>query len=716
MSNIFRRAIETYVLSRPKIMAAYLENMTDHLRQQHPDVPVEKINAFVQGVVRTRLKRPKVFVHTHPRYGVTEQKEVDLLQYATGLQTEIITPAGVIYMPPSRKKSILAQMLEASVAARNKFKHMQLQAAAVGDSVKEIIYKLLQASTKIFNNSIPGGMGARFSFLYDLPGYNAITSGSRQSVKTGYAHTERMVASNLYLTSVDDVINYVVLHTRVCPHDQVKHVMQKYGIAYPSIDEVANFFFECLKFYTDIEAIRNRIVSYISTLTDVERAYVFYAYGYRNLLITNEKIMRAYFEEFFRRDVPADPAANPEDIFKVEDDLLAMATSLNFDTINREPKMDVAVKENPDGVRKLLAICSHMQACLDKWKDLWETFFIVDVSFSRLWEHPDIVRRCVLVSDTDSVIFSTDIVTNWYSPKERFCQDAYDINAFTVFLLSQSLEHVLARMSAGFGMEGKDKARIRMKNEFYYPVFIRSPAAKHYAGAIYIQEGKILPKPKMDIKGVIYRGSDLPAETSDAFVEFVKWVLDEIMKHSTISVADILGRIAAHERTIYKSLMSGQRTFLPTASVRNADEYANAAISEHFYYLFWEAVFAPSFGEFVIPNKGYTVPILNDGKALKDPAWRDELKAFDPALLERFEAFEAKHPHKKLTHITIPPSLTEVPEIFRKILDVRKIVHMNDRPFFLFTRSLGCGLDDKDGRYIASDFIELTADSVNVEL
>jgi hypothetical protein len=382
-----------------------------------------------------------------------------------------------------------------------------------------------------------------------------------------------------------------------------------------------------------------------------------------------------------------------------------MAMSLNFDMIDRQPKLNQAIISNPDGVRRLLAVCQHMEQCLHDWADLFHVFFRIDVDIPQLWQSPNMVRRCTLVSDTDSVIFTTDRIVQWYAPQDRFCQDARDINAFSVFMVSQTLEHLFAWMSTGMGMEGNGRLKAKMKNEFYYPIFIRTALRKHYAGIIAIQEGKILPKPKLDIKGVNFRGSEVSAASTKRFSKFVTWTLTELSKTGHIYASELLSHVATHEADIYRSLMKGEKTYLTSTPVKLKEDYDDPETTNYFYYMLWAEVFAPVFGAFELPNKGYIINVVGDGKILAAEPWLESLEKIDPKLRQRFEAFMARYPKKRITRFIIPPSLAEIPEVFRTVLDARRIVFSNNGPFYLLMKSFGLGLTDTSKMLLVSDFM-----------
>jgi hypothetical protein len=707
--SLFRKDdLANYDVERPKVLAAYVENMVAYLHGKHPEVPEDKLRKQVKAVVIQRLNRPKAQLVAHPEPGVSREVTVDLLDYCGSLGNRVLTPMGAQYKPTSEESSVLRDVLDRSVRRRNEYKEKMLQAAAVGDAVNESLYHIRQASTKIFNNSIPGAMGSIYSFLYDLAGYNAITTVGQQCVKIGYSHTERMVAGNLYLRDANDVINYCTLLQQVCPVDKVNLVMEGKGFHYPTVSETTSYFTNIVSRYTGDVAEYERVAQYVTTLSDAMRAYVIYTYSFYNLLTYNDAIMRSWVKRLFKRDIPVDESLDPKDIFKVEGDLLNMVKSRNFDVIRREPDLGVAIDHDPKGVQALLSICRHVESVLNDWSDVFSVFFVSDVDLPRVWMHPDMIRSSVATSDTDSVIFSARQTVEWYTPNDLMGDDAIDMSALTVYMVSQTLEHLFARMTTNMGVAPEDRGRIKMKNEFYYPIFITSYMAKHYAGLIVIQEGAILPNPKLDIKGKNYRGSDIPAVSHLRFEEFVKDTIAHLSKTPSISGRDLLRTIGEHEKLVYTSLMAGEKTYLPTTPVNRLSDYeADPLRTNYLYYMLWEAVFKDEFGDFQIPNKGYALPVRDKGKYLMSEDWLDQLKSTYPDMYDRLMAFVAEHPTKSFSRLIIPPSLATVPDIIRPLIDVRHVLFTNDKPFALFVSSFNLSYTSSDSKLLARDYMEI---------
>ena len=387
-----------------------------------------------------------------------------------------------------------------------------------------------------------------------------------------------------------------------------------------------------------------------------------------------------------------------------------MLSGVNADIIKRKTVSE-AVTEEPDGVRHLMAIGRHMQAKLDGFGRLFGAFLRIDCDVPDAMAHPKMIRKTVILSDTDSVIFSTQHWIEWYTGKVSFETDAYRINAFVVFLVSMTLEQVFARLSTNFGAEATDVARIVMKNEFLYSLMLRTPLKKNYVGISVIQEGFVLPKPKEDIKGPSFRDSKMCRETQASGKKFLNWIFDTVTKIGHLTVTECLERVLVHERMIIKSLEAGERTFLTTKPIKNADDYKNAAGSDHYYWRLWEDVFRPNFGAFIIPGKGYDIPLLGEGRVLRDERYLSRIHAFDPDLHARLLQFMVDNP-RKITRLIVPTTLKHIPAIIRPLIDIRGIVYANSTPFIVTLRSLGIGYTDSDHQFLLSDLYDIESESL----
>lgn len=717
--GIFHMALDLFVytdrsnykLRRPPIVNTYRSRIIDYLKRENPNDSIEEISAFADMIISDNIRVPELDIAYHPRYGVTEYKTVRLPELIKLLGDNILSPAGSVYVPSSVQKSVISELLEEKKQERNYYKHKQIEAAAVGNDLEESTNKTLQTSAKIFVNSTPGATGFKGSFLYDIPNYNSITSGGRLSVMTGYSQTERMLAANLYVTCIDDIVNYCTVLLEHYPGDnEIASTIENAGLIYPSVSDTFNYFNDSLSINKSLFANSenmdvNRLTRYIASMSDGERAFVTYTYSILNLFRINSHVTKQFVKDMFNRDVYVDPNWDPNEIKKVNSDLFTMVLSTNFEVIHNEAKLSKAIEKYPDDVRKLLGICRHIENKLRSWDKVFTTFFRVDATIPNIMDHPNMCRKCTLVSDTDSVFFTTKHMVNWYVPNEFNTKNVKDIDAFSVFILVQTLEHLFAHMSMDLGWDMSDIGLIEMKNEFYYPVLIRTSRRKHYGGLQERQEGKVLPKMKEDIKGVGFRGSDLSASTKIASNEYIVNTIKYLIENETISTAQLLKPVVDFEIQIHESLKSGSKKYLGTTQIRHKEEYNGDPMSSvYFNYLFWQEVFSHKLGSINVPDKALILPVMGDGAALLNPEWQEQLKQYDRQCYDKFMTFLNQYPKKNISRIVIPVSLEKIPDILQPIMSTRKIIYKNGRPNYMFLESFGIGVNDKHYMYLASDF------------
>ena len=297
---------KSYETHRPSCFSEYIALQTTNLKLKHPNIPKEKLESFVKKIAQKRFKDPKVDIVRHPKPGTMVRETIPLSTHIRkNIAQNILTPAGVVYCLPTKRESFLKRSISLKLAARKSFKKIMLESSRLGDTVKADIHNLLQASTKIFVNAIPGGMNSKHNILYDLPGYNAITSIARQSIKYGYATVERMVEGNLYFLSYQDVANYVLRLIDVIPENFFS-TLTEFKIHIPSEDEVVSYLMRSYKNYTLSPEI-SRIIELVASLSEIQRSYIFYAGCFRNLLFANTAFFKSFFDSFFITDLPKDP-------------------------------------------------------------------------------------------------------------------------------------------------------------------------------------------------------------------------------------------------------------------------------------------------------------------------------------------------------------------------------------------------------------------------
>jgi hypothetical protein len=690
--------------------------MSRYLQLKYPHIPHDTIEGFVKEKIRENYKTPQVEALVHPREGDTKEVTMDLDRYVLEVvKDNNLAPSGTCYHPVSRKESYLRISIDEKVRERNAFKKQYLMHEAQGEKREAQYYYQNQANAKIFNNAIAGGMAMKQFIMSCKAGFNSITSSGRMSVKQGYSFIERAVNGNLYLPQMRDAITYVINHARHVPVDFGPLILD--GTLYsPSVGQVATYLITSVKNYTT-KLDDHDLVKIISNLTEVERAYVFYAGCLNNLCRYNEEMMRGWIDScFIHGDI--DPLlvadVNPGELKKYPGDVVNAVLATDYRRLGNKPgtedkwnSLKDAAKNNPEGLKEFIYCCRHFVQNFEPHLRILRPILRIETTFSRLVMQHKMARYTVPLSDTDSNIFSTQELIRWKRGKIDFSQESYQMNALVVFILSQSLEHIFARLSAGFGVEGKDVFRISMKNEFLYPIVIVTALAKHYLAIATMQEGSLLPNPRKDIKGVGFRSSTYPKLVVKGFEEFVVNLFAVIEKAEPIRAGSILQHVAGVEQSIFTSIHDKRESdFLQTVSVRRKEDYADPMQSNYFYYKFWQEVFAPEYGEMVIPNKCFKIPLKGGMRLFKNEVFMAQMEKDHPETHARLVRFLEDNKGRNISAIYIPPFKGQLQPFFLSVMDIRAHISQVMAGYYHFLDALGIGTVDIRCNGLVSDFFD----------
>jgi hypothetical protein len=688
------------------ITKEYTNNILAYMSAKHPQLDPDKIRNIVINIVENKLNRPQLAQINHPSYGDAQLDKLDLLSTTNDMSDSIVTPSGSRYMKPKTKQSFVKEMIQSDLKQRKIVKNEALDHSARGEHRQAAIKNAIQTRIKIGVNSISGAMNSAYNCLYDPAGYNAITSTARHGCMVGYGHTERFLEGNFYFTTIESIINWIVQLLRVCPtEDQINKIMKQYNLYQPMPDEVVDNFVDSLKDYT-INIHKIKLSSFVEKLPFYQLAFIYYACNLKNIIRKNEKHFRPWLEYFFTNpDIThIGEDIDPYELFKLDGDLVTMVSSINPELLENNPPFDTP-KDRPDIARKIITISKVFQTKISELQDLFDTFIYVMVDLPNATKHKNMLRKCVIVSDTDSIIFTTKNWVEWYSKGINFENTSFQINALVVYLLTKSLTHTFAIMSMNMGIEDNDLRKISMKNEFLYPVMLRTPMGKHYAGIITQQEGRVYKKPKPDIKGKFLRGSDLCKESINEVKDFLLQTIDDYMNYSILDSRILIDRIVQFEHKIIQSINNKETTYFGTVPIKFKDDYANYISSTYFYYMLWQDVFAEKYGNINIPQKCKVVPI--HGKLLRKKHTIEKIISMDKVVGEKLIAFLEKYKNKNITRIIIPPGI-DVPHEIVDTINIRTIVYSNASPFYLALRSLGIGIMFKGKQNILSDMYSTT--------
>lgn len=682
--------------NRSQIFEEYASNMKEFLYRVTGDPP-EKIDSFVDTLIRSRIKDRKVtnLVTTSP--GNTKVKVDNLYRFISSLDDQIVSASGSVYMQHEKQLSVIAQMVQEMMAKRKKYKNAMFEAIAKDDKVNANKNKFAQATMKINCNSLPGAFGSEYNCFYDKGNYNTITGLNRSLIAHAYSTVEQCIGANEALFSEEECINHIVINLRYRPVDiKIREAIDRYELEYPTVDELFEYYKTQVNQYTVSDLAKVKKILERSNREEI--AYLYYLGKFPFLFKKNEKIFRPFFENLFNtEDIPRDPNTKEEDLKEIDGDQVIAFQVIASEKLKGYPDLKALKKENHDLYLWFIDFCKEKTKQLAWLDELLDIFIYYPTDYQHIGNRHEMYRKAVPISDTDSVITTMVKWMLWYNKGSMFVnQDAYSITAMGIYFMTKCVEHSLYKYSIGYGARGKFAKIMKMKNEFLYVALILFALKKTYAGIIAIHEGIKLSKYKVDIKGANLRSSAICKESTDFNRDLiVKSILEVFAGGKKISAQKLINEVVAFEEKIYNDVRSGSSTFLESTAVKEEKEYKKPLSSDYFYYLAWQEIFAKKYGDVRLPSK---FPTLK----LKDitPLFIENIQ--DKQIKENFKAFYAKY-KKWPTAIILNPMMDKFPQELVALADIRSIIFFNVKPSYLTLERMNISVGHEDKNLLISD-------------
>lgn len=616
---------------------------------------------------------------------------------------ELIAPSMTTYS--SKKESMLSGFIGINTAKRSVAKKAMFAAEARGDKQGEAFEGGKQTNFKLSNNAVSGALVSSSNPLCNPSGHSTLTSNCRMTAALANCNNERLLTGNRHYYSRDVVINNIVSICSNTDYRALEQVMDKYELHYPSSDEVM----ETIRYSTDLYWSDSRAMDAIRAIVErlepIEKAAFVYTGDMYHLKVYNEDQVRQFLTRAFEAHeaVVADASAI-ETIRSNPEDYVLLAHCLKSDAVRGLGKDYKAMGE--ETLATLQSAVLSIRQVLEDYRDWIEIFFVTDNVPPVASYFPTSMRRCVLTGDTDSTIFTAMSWVGWLNDGIYHGTRADAISAAITFIASQDIIHILARMSANAGVAKKNLRLIAMKNEFYFPVFVPTLVNKHYYASISVQEGNVYAKLKRERKGVHLKNSNIPRHLVVAANELMDSIMDTTLAGGQISLIEVFRKIADIERNMSAGILSGDRSYYRNAVIKTKDSYhASIDQSPYYYWLLWQQVFAPKYGDAGEPpvdTISVSTSIATHTQLLQ---WLSSMA--DRQLAKRLQLFLAEHNKKNLKTILVPVSILSVhgmPQELQQVIDARSIVVRLCRIYYLILQTLGVNMMNDRVTTLVSDY------------
>lgn len=670
---------------------------------------------FVKSTLRKggqfEFKDPKIKYLERNDKGDREEKEGTAWAYISESvkNREIIAPTLTTYLHPDEKLSLLSGFLEENVALRNKAKKAMFEAEVNGDMETYDMKKTEQKNNKLSNNSVSGMHCSPANPIYNETGHSTLTSNCRSTSGYGNANNEKFLAGNRHYYNHHIVLNNIVSTITNCDLELIDSVMAKYNLNYPTVEDTI----ACIQYSTNLywweKHFFKKIEDLVAKLTPTQRAAFVYIGDFYHLKKYNEGFVRNFLTGIIQK-VKGRHEGDPVKFIKSSDEIYVnMAHQICADEVKGYGKKYHELSE--ESVHTVALTVKNIQDTFNRHTDLIKAFWVTTNMPASVAYFPTSVRRAALTSDTDSTIFTVQDWILWYRGHYTMDGGAIALIGAMTALASLTIIHVLALMSANFGIVEKHIHRIEMKNEYRFDVFVPTQLGKHYYANMGCQEGNVFEKHKMEIKGVYLKSSNLPASINKRAQDMMKRITDEVMTISEtnptpIEVKKYITEVADIERMIINSIKKGETEFLKASSIKDAQSYSKEGNdSPYRHHVFWNEVFGQKYG--VVPEPPYSTikvsSIIENQTDLNK--WLSTMQ--DPNIKANIENWIKRTGKSSFGTFNLPTTVlknTGIPIEIASIINYKKIIIDLCSIFYLILETLGIYLyDDKVAR-LASEF------------
>jgi hypothetical protein len=670
----------------------------------------DECEKFVKTKLRDRtfpnIRNPDIRYFERENYADRHVVEGDLLSYIKDAvkNRELIAPTMTTYVNPAEKQSLLVTYIDSNIKARSAAKKEEFAAKAAGNEELEKIKNIEQTNRKLSNNAISGAHVSPSTPLYNRSSHSTLTSNCRSTSGYGNANNEKFLCGNrhywnaqLVLCNIIDIITHTDLM-------YLELIMNKYQIHYPDTNEVM----KCIKYSTDLYWANLKATKTIKNLVDklnpIQKAAFLYIGDLYHLRKYNDSLLKGFISELSSKVTTEQP--DPLAVIKsTDEDILNLAHQICIAEVKGIGKDYNKIKDT-QAIHTLASTCLNIEFVIRKYSELIRAFFVTDNMPASVGYFPESIRRSVITSDTDSTIFTVQDWVKWHTGELGFDDVSMAVAASMIYLSSQTIKHLLSKMSANFGIQESRLHQIAMKNEFKFDVFVPTNVAKHYYALISCQEGNVFAKDKIEIKGVHLKSSNAPEVITTAAADLMREIMDTIKRNQKIKIMDILKRLADIERNIIHGVRTGDLQYFRLGEIKRPESYIKSAEeSPYAHYILWKEVLSDYYGDYGEPP----YQTLKISTTLVNPTnmsnWLANMT--NKELSKKFENYFNRNNKKAMPIIMIPldaMNIHGIPPELLDVIDTRRIVYDTCKIFYMILETLGIYITNDKITKLASDF------------
>lgn len=598
-----------------------------------------------------------------------------------------LSPSLVAYTNTLDEQSVNAIGTDQFIEFRRLYKGKMKGAIAASDKEAAQAFNEIQNALKIFNNAQSGGMSSSGTPLHNKSGHTSLTSFCRSLTSTANLLNERLVTGNRLLLSYNISMQLFISTLAHARRDLIKAVIKKYKMNYATVDQVMDMVKRCSGYYWNDPVGMGAIKMFMECLSPLELTIILCSMDLRGLYTTNPELMKRYFDEWCH--IPAFPEVIDE--------------TNSIKPANGDYETLCVTKLGKKATKDQIAFLNAYHVSMEqKWADFIQAFLKADIPPSNIFSVKELVRENVLTSDTDSMIYSIDmIIDDYVDPTDM--QGGFAFNGVMTYFVRCIAVDQHARLSRNMNVTKKYLYRPNMKNEYLFSSYVTTSMSKHYYALQLMLEGILYDVPKLELKGVHLRGIKIAQKVREFTGRLMRDVLDALCDRRQLDPAELLAEIGDLERALIEEIERGGHTWLTKNTIKEESAYSNPESSIYYYHELWKEVFEEQYGEApTLPYKAYKVNLdLNNKTKMKN--------YFDSIAHTRFgrKFEEYVSTRSNLTSVYIPMDMIDamggIPKEILPIVDTRLIISQNFKSIYAILESLGLYIMNSKVSRLVSD-------------
>ena len=647
---------------------------------------------------KSDIRNPTVTFKEKNKYGDMEIKKDKLTNYIKSSvdKGEVIVPSFTTYVHPSKEKSLHAEFLQININKRKKDKDNMFKYKQLGDMNKFIYYNTLQKTRKIFNNSLSGAYASKSTILHNPSAHYTLTSMTRSVSSIGNAITESFVAGNKLFLTPEVTYNYIAAIISQANINKLRFVIDKYNIYTPTPKETMDMVLYSSRLYWEDEVKEQSILELLEKCSPEELALITYTNDLHHMKQYNDELVRNMLSRISRK-VPAG-SRDPVKAIKTSSDGVANLAHIICNEELKGIKVDYEKLRDTELMEMLGATAENINKELRNFRDLIQTFFVSTIAPVNIANIKDCLRDAIVLSDTDSTCGAYDKWVEWYYGNIKFSNEAIALAGAVMTINTELMDHNIKLFAKNMNIADNLTDLLKMKNEFFWSVFISANVSKHYYANVIIQEGNVYGEPDLELKGVHFIASAVSRDVSKKAHNMLKEILHKLENNQTIDIADYVDRVIREEQNIIDTIRSGDINIYKKEKIKDKDSYKekNPNKSPYFYHLLWKDLFADDYGYPGEPQ--YMVlkipTIFKTPKIMKDYIANNQ----DLMFAKKLETIMHKYNKDKIGIFKVPIVIAGgrgIPKEVIDLIDIKKIVEDSLSSMYITLETIG--IYRKDG-------------------